>query len=419
MRRSAALVLLVASVAGLPACSGFRWPFFGRDDLDQAFTEEDLNSEITSFVTRFSAQVTNASDDIRDGASDRAIRRRALVWQLNMPPIIEEVAADNSPRFAYFACVLISIAQRNYLTSGEGKALFGDQQQIAIDAATLLLDDILAVGGRFLSRRQLGEISARAEALATQFPIQGRDFSVQRIPRTVVREEATSSLGWFVTLPLAPFRALEGVDSGAEAIHDFNATARQFAQIIARLPDRLRGQMQLLLYDIEDRETVIRTSEAVDRVAMSAESLAATAAQLPEDLRKTLLESRGSVDAVGQVVEQANALAAPVADAAAQLEQASAHWLSILGPNDPTPDPDKRPFDVTEWRDAAQSIGSAAAELRGLATDVQTASGSDAIARAIDRAFWRAAALIVLFFAALLAYRVLVSRLASGTRSKA
>lgn len=411
MRRGVSLVLVVASLALLPACSGFRWPFFRNDDLDQAFTEEDLSSEITSFVTRFAAQVTNASDDIRDASPDRAVRRRALVWQLNMPPTIEEVAAEKSPRFAYFACLLISTAQRNYLTDGEGKDLFGGQQQLAIDAATLLLEDILGLGARFLSSRQLGEISKRAEDLATQFPIQGRDFSVQRIPRTVVRQEATSSLGWFIALPLAPFRALEGVDSGANAIHDFNRTAQQFAQIAARLPERLRGQMQLLLYDIEDRDTVQRSSEAVESMATSAKLLSETAAKLPDDLRKALLESQGSVDAVGRVVTQAQTLAGPVADAATQLQQASAHWLTILGPNDPTPDPDKRPFDVTEWRDAAQSIGAAAAELRGFATEIETLSGSTALDRAIDRAFWRGAALIVFFFVALLGYRLLATRL--------
>ena len=411
MRRDVALALLLASLVLLPACSGFRWPFSGRDSLDAAFTESDLSSEVTSYVTRFAAQVSSASDDISNASPERAIRRRALIWQLNMPPVIEAVASDNEPRLAYFACLLITTGQRNYLTSGEGKDLFGAQQQIAIDTATSLLEDITGVGSRFLSNRQLGEITARADALAMQFPIQGRDFSVQQIPRTVVRQEAVSSLGWFISLPLAPFRALEGVDSGAEAIHDFNRTAQQFSQIIARLPDRLRGQMQLLIYDIEDRETVIHASEAADRVAQSAESLAATVAQLPEDVRKALLESQGNVDAVGRVVEQANALAAPVADAATQLELASAHWLSILGPADPTPDPNERPFDVTEWRDAAQSIGSAAAELRGLATDLQTVSGSAAIDHAIDRAFWRAAVLIVLFFAALLGYRVLAARL--------
>lgn len=411
MRNGAALALLIAALASTTACSSFRWPFLRNDGLDRAFTEEDLRSEITSFVTRFSAQVTNAADDIRAATPDRATRRRALLWQLNMPPIIEEVAADNEPRFAYFACLLISTAQKRYLTEGEGGDLFGAQQPIAITAAELLVEDITALGARFLTAKQLADVATRADELAAQFPIQGRDFSVQRIPRGVVRQEASSSVGWLLTLPLAPFRALEGVDSGASAIHDFNRTAQQFSQIIARLPERLRGQMELLLYDIEDRQTVQESTAALELVAASAQSLSETAARLPDDLRKALLESQGSVDGLGRVVDQAKGLVGPVAEASAQLEQASAHWLSILGPNDPAPDPNQRPFDVNEWRDAAQSIGSAAAELQGLATEIQTLSGSTALERAVDRAFWRGVALIVVFFAALLAYRLLTARL--------
>jgi hypothetical protein len=130
------------------------------------------------------------------------------------------------------------------------------------------------------------------------------------------------------------------------------------------------------------------------------------------ELRKALLESQGNVDAIGRVVEQARGVVGPLDETSRQLEQASAHWLAILGPRrEQPPDPTARPFDVRDWGNTAQSVGSAAAELRGLAAELQTVSGSAALGRVVDRIFWRAAALIGLFFAALLAYRVLAARL--------
>ena len=107
------------------------------------------------------------------------------------------------------------------------------------------------------------------------------------------------------------------------------------------------------------------------------------------------------------------ALATPLSETAAQLEQASAHWLAMLGPRDPTPDPNRKPFDVGEWQAAAQSIGVAAGELRGLATDLSTLEGSNALDAAIDRAFWRGLILLVAFFGLLVAYRLLTARLAN------
>ena len=39
-------------------------------------------------------------------------------------------------------------------------------------------------------------------------------------------------------------RAIAGVESGAQAIHQFNATASQFIEIVDQLPQRMRWQMR-------------------------------------------------------------------------------------------------------------------------------------------------------------------------------
>jgi len=411
LRRAAPWVLAVPLLV-TAGCASLRWPFLGRDDeFGGAFTEEDLGTELASYSARFSAQVTNTADDIHQGTTDRTIRRRALLWQLQMPPLMEQVAFDASTRFAYVAVLLVATAQRRYLVEGDGRELFAEQQPLAVATANQLVDDALEIGGRFLTPAQLKEVSTRAEDLAARYPIQGRDFSVQRVPRALVRQEATASLGWIFALPLAPFRALEGVDSGAAAIHDFNRTAQEFTAVVQRLPDQLRGQMQLLLYDVEDRETVQHSVAAAEAIAASAERISEVAARLPEDLRQTLLESQGSVDAVGRVVEQAKALVGPLDQATAQLEQASAHWLTMIGPRDETPPgPNDVPFDE-RWRNTADAISGAATQLRGLADDLRTLSGDADLKSAVDHLFWRAVALIVLFFALLLAYRALAARI--------
>jgi hypothetical protein len=69
-----------------------------------------------------------------------------------------------------------------------------------------------------------------------------------------------------------------------------------------------------------------------------------------------------------------------------------------------------RPFDVREYESAAVRIADASHGLRELVAEINTLDASGA-AGIVDRATWRAALLIVVFFAALAAYRVLVSRL--------
>jgi hypothetical protein len=403
----AILVLATSSCASLP------WPFSNRDGLRSGFSQEDLGTELAAFSARFAAIVNNTSDEIQDQAKRRIVRRRALVWRLQMPPLMEEAAFSDPPQFAFFATLLVAKAQLLYLTEGAGKALFDELQPMAVEAATDSVNDILAIGAQFLTRSQLAEVEERTREFAARYPIQGRDFSVQRIPRALVRGEAFDSLSWLISLPLAPFTALRGVDSGAAAIHDFNRTAQEFSQIIRQMPERIRGQLDLFVYDLEARDTVEDTVASLGTIAASAERLSITAQQLPDDLRKALLDSQQPIESVGRVVEQANALAAPLAETATKLEEASAHWLAMLGPRDEKPpDPNARPFDVRDWQATANSIGSAAAELRGLATDVETASGATALESVIDRAFWRGVTLLVVFFALLILYRVVASRLA-------
>jgi hypothetical protein len=415
MARRAALALLAVSLLLEAGCASLRWPFFARPDhLHGAFTEQDLGIELGAYAARFAAQVGTAADDIHQATTVRSIRRRALVWTLQVPPLVDQLAYDPNTRFAFVACLLIATAQRQYLVEGDGRAVFGEQQPIAVDAANVLLEDALAIGTRFLTAAQLDDVRERAEELARKYPIQGRDFAVQRVPRALVRQDATASLGWIFTLPLAPFRALEGVDSGAAAIHEFNRTAQEFAQIASRMPERIRGQLQLFLYDFEDRDTVRESLAAADRVAASAERISEVAAALPAELRKALVESQGNVDAIGRVVEQARGVVGPLDEASRQLEQASAHWLAMIGPRDPNAPPsNERPADE-RWRDTAQAVGGAAAELRGLADDLRTLTGESDVSRAVDHLFWRAVALLVVFFALLLVYRALAARLAVG-----
>lgn len=409
MRRAAALLaLLVLTGSG---CASLPWPFSRGDGLASGFTADDLGTELAAYAARFGSVVTETADGIHEESPSRLIRKRTLLWRLKMPPLVDEVAYDDPPQRAYLAVTLVAAAQQRYLTNGDGRELFGELQPLAVDAADQLVADVLEIGTRFLTEKQVAEVAERTREFADKYPIQGRDFSVQRIPRAIVAKEAGQSLDWLISLPLAPFAALRGVDSGAAAIRDFNRTAKEFGQIAKAMPERVRGQLELFVYDLEDRETVERSVDALDRAATSAESAAATLDRLPEELRRTLGESQGTVDAAGKVVAEMQSLAKPLSETATQLEQASAHWLAVLGPKE-ADDPSKKPFDVAEWRTTAESIGTAAGELRGLAAELESLEGANALDAVIDRAFWRGAALIALFFALLAAYRVGTARLA-------
>ena len=409
-RPAVALGLVLAGCANL----NLHLPFTNASE--NAFSQDDLRSELTSFVGTFSAGIRSASEDIADATRDLTIRRRTVLWRLRMIPAMQNVAFRDVPaQEAYVLVLTLATMQRQYLSDGEGRDLFGAQQPIAVNAAHDLELRVLDIGSQFLSKGQLERVAHETDALARRYPIRGRDFSFQQAIGAAQHVSEGSSLGWLITLPLSPFRALQGVDTGAQAIRDFNQTAREFAQIVSVLPDQLRLEIELVLYDVEDRDTVVRGLAAFESLAQSAASASEAVNHLPADLRAALGDSKDALGQAAATVEQARGLAAPLDSATQNLRDASADWLALIGSRvERDKVTDERPFDIRDWQDTARQIGSSAAELRGLATDLHALGATEPLSAAVDRAFWRGVELIAVFFGALLAYRLLTARLNRG-----
>ena len=408
----AALAVLLSSCASLP----FQLPFTGRNGLERGFSQEELRDELNAYASRFSGLVSTAAEEISAGSQDVRTRRRALLWSLRMNPPVQDAAFHPNPQLGYVRALTVAVMMRRYLTTGDGRALFGPSQDIAVATTEALEADAFSIGARFLTPSELERVRTEVLDIAGRFPIQGTQFSLVRARQATEAVRSNNVLTEVASLPLAPFRALQGVDTGAAAVRDFNQTARRFATIVSGLPEELRGEMQLLLFDAEELQAVQQSLAAIESAAASADRASLAMEQLPAELRAVLddqvrsilVESEGTVGQAARAVAEARELTAPLQETALQLREASALWREILGPHEPGPrGPDERPFDIREWDAAAQTIGASAVELRGLASELQGFSGS----AGIDRLFWRAVALLVLFFALLLAYRVLVARL--------
>jgi hypothetical protein len=417
---------LLAALLLATGCTSIRSlhvPFMGGErGMRGSMTLEGLGQELAFQATSFAAWVSTAADDIQDKTQSRRIRRNALLWRLRMIPIAQRAAFAEDPRAGYIRSLQITVLQRRYFETGDGRDLFGPQQSIAVDVAKRLEDQAVEIGDRFLTKEELARVVAEVNANAEKFPIQGREFSLQRAITGTLQLQESDLITSVLSIPLAPFRALQGVDSGAQAIREFNVTARRFTDVAGNLPEQIRGQLELFMYDFEDRETVEKGLAAFQTLSESAERASHTVADLPEELRQTLQlsleDSKSTVAKLGDAVDKLRQLMGPLDDTAKNLREGSVAWREVIGSweqrnTDPTPG---RPFDIREWGDTANSIGNAALELRGLASDANGIKPSDALTaaldRSIDRIFWRAALLIALFFGGLILYRVIATLLA-------
>jgi len=413
--RHFAALLLMTSIA-IPACGSLRLPFTGESrSFATRITEEELRSEIGGFATRFSGIVGSAAEDISDATDQRSIRKRTLLWRMRMIPAVQAAAFSDSAQEGYLRALGLSVAQRLYLTEGDGRALFGAQQSIAVDAANALEQDALQIGAQFLSPDKQQQVKAEVEALARKSPIVGRDFSLQRVQSVSLQAASSPSLVSVLTFPLAPFKALEGVDSGAEAIRDFNATASVFSRIVAQLPAQIRAESELLLYDVEDRETVTHSVAAIETMAASAQRASESIERLPAEIQKSLADSKGAIQEANQALLTARDILVPLTQVSENMKLAGDSWAALF-PKKKEGAPPGRPFDVREWQSAAAQIGTSAGELRALAVEINTLTGGTKLEAAVDHAAWRAAQLVALFFALLVGYRLLAWRLGRGSR---
>lgn len=378
-------------------------------------TGADLHAALETWSASFASVVVAACDRIRAATREREPRRNSLLWQIRMIPLSKQAAFRPDPQEAYVAALALATAQQEYLAQGEGRQLFHAQQGIAVEAAREIEESVLALGRQFLSERQLARLQKDVDSLVAQNPIRGT-FAPDALLQGFAENRSRGVFTWVVDLPMVPFRALAGVSDTAQAVNNFNETAKEFAQTAADLPHLTRWQLELLLYDAEELEAVDRALVAAESFASGADRISGVAETLPEELGAELSarleEARGTIAELDDALARAENLSGPLAHVADRVGDASAQWTSLLTELRRSDEsrPAGRPFDVREYESAAARIADASREVRALVTELR---GLDASAgRALlDAAFFRAGLLIVAFFVALFAYRLASSRL--------
>ena len=420
-------MLLPAALVGL-GCA--RLPVPGVRRPQPAISEAELREELIAFSGRFDSVVGNAANRIRAETTDSELRRTALLWEIQLVPLVQEAAFATDAKTAFVAVGSVTLMQRKFLTEGDGRTVFGEHQPIAVAAATELEEDFWSIGALFLDEAEIAKLQEDIDTYVAGRNITGRDFTVTSVRRRVRQVQECGRFDWVVDLPMSPFRALEGVGTGANAIQDFNETAQEFARIVEGLPEQLRWQAQLLLYDIESRESLAVALETFQSVAESARELALVDERLADSIEGLLDDTEDALGELNRALLTAQGMVEPLRLTAEQVNLAGVSWGKLFG-RDGERDPDGRPFDIREWEAAARGIGEAAVEMRALAAELGSLGESRALEASlahvdsavssaeaggrgvVDHAAWRALQLLLVFFGLLLGYRLVASRLAA------
>ncbi len=369
------LLWLASGCASIPGGRYVAGVVTGESLATSRITQQELRYALVQYASRFEATVVATADTISAGSEDPVVQRRALRWKLGVTPIANQAAFLSEPEAAYVALLTLATSMHDFLSTGGGSEILGDQQQLAVDASQELLDAAIELGERFLSQRELARVTQDVAKLVAARPMRG-EFVAERIQSLVMYTEASGLFDWVTEIPLSPFRALRGVDQGAQAIREFNETAQEMSRIVAAMPNLIRWNLELLAFDLARQGEIASGLDNFDSLARSAELLSETAQALPETLRELLAEAERTGQSLGP-------LSASLERSATAVAAAGAAWGGLVEElREPPADPSLqgRPFDIREWEQTAVQVTSAAAELRTLLDSVQTIANSDALA---------------------------------------
>jgi predicted RNA-binding protein with EMAP domain len=366
--------------------------------MPPAISEEELRDALDNFKEVLRATISQASIELDERVSTSKARKINLLWRARIIHAYNTMLEMDDPVAAFVEAWALCVRLTQYLEDGEGSKLYGEHQNVAIDAAKKLELEIENIGRMFLDVETLTETQKRVAEFATANPVRGT-YSNLLVFASKARMDQSSPFMDVLNIPMSPFRAMGGVDRGAQAIEKFRGTAEQFSDVVEELPESARWQLLLLLYDMEETEMARTILDSTAKFAESSSRIAGSTEKLPEEFRKQASLLIEEIDAkqsniqetLGKTEKTIVALertADSVSEAARAFESTvdtTGRLIQDLKSKSPKKGPSST-NKVSDYRDAAQEITKAANEMRALTAEISELVESGAIAGHIEDA---------------------------------
>jgi hypothetical protein len=399
-----------------------------------------LQARVMRFADEYVGRVVEDSGRFREVVNDPTLRYVIAGWRLSQANSAYAIAAGPSPVVNALDIVTLATLSR-MVVEDEILPRFPETAQQLLATHRELEADAWKICNEFLTPTQIAEFRAVIDEWRRQHPsvtsvafIHFVDFAKQ-IGRPRPGEEARSG-GLFAMLGIDP---LSGLDPAVREIEQTRQLAERTIYYMQRVPYVLNLQVERATGELLARPEARTMLAETSRISASVERFSLAAAALPQQISA---ERQALVDQLSGEMLAHEATLRPLladlrstleaGDATAQSIDAMVHSLDTLAARFPakpaTPGaqaPPGRPFDITEYTAAAAEFTRTANELRQLveSLDAQAPALAGGVQNAVQRSqslidylFMRAAALIVLLVAAVLAAALIYRKVAGPRR---
>lgn len=300
-----AVALVVASSIMLNGCGpkDVRSIGSGVTPTNGQISKEDIRQQLDKFMEFYKARLIQMSSDLNERVPTKRTEKITLQMRVRMVQGLNAMLEQDDPVIAFIETWALCTRFRMYLEEGEGSSLYGEGQEIALNSAKLLETETERIGHVFLKDDIFDTAKKNITEFANANPIKGEFSGVTKFA-TKVRKDQPNPFMSVIRIPMTPFRAIEGVDRTATAVHRFTDTAEHFSDIISELPESSRWQLQLLLYDLEETDMTRSFLANMTKFSDSSSRLAGSVEQLPEQLGKELSRFVTEVDSRQQNLQK-------------------------------------------------------------------------------------------------------------------
>jgi len=434
-----AVILIVLPVVLLTGCGpkDVRTIGSGLTPSDGQISKEDLRQQLDKFAEFFKGKFRQMSNELNERVPSKRTEKTTLQMRARMVQGLNVMLDQEDPIIAFIETWALCTRFRAYLEEGEGANLYGDGQKIAVSYAEQIEAEIEQLGRIFLKDDVFETAQKNITEFANANPMKGT-FSGVIVFATEARKGQPNPFLSVIKIPMTPFRAIEGVDRTASAVHRFTDSTERFSDIVNGLPESSRWQLQLLLYDLEETDmtksflaSIAQFSESSSRLSKSVEELPKQLGEQlsqfieetdekQENLRKTLEQAEKTTLAVTNALEQLDKTSGSLGIVAKDVTQTTQAWESaakttgdIIQELNKMKEPSGKTqsFDINGYRAAAEQTSRAANDIEKLLASIDGLLISHNYKRAINAVTWRAIGFVLFVFAIVVLYRIISVRL--------
>ncbi len=387
--------------------------------VTSGMTREELEDHVRRFADRYYTRIALVTALIRDETDSDDLKRLMHDWKMVSHAAIVEVAIGPNAVTNLLDMMTLTrlsrlVVESYWIPEHIGELHGAEFLQTFVD----LEEDIWTVADDVLTPQHQDELRFLVDQWYEENPgqyfpwyVRLSNFSGQRAASLAAVQQSGG--------------LLKEVARAREAAEEIQAFGERVLFYLQRAPALTTDQFESSASSILGGPEVSRLINDTERFVTTLERLVEIIAALPENRIAAVDQFMDRVAEERQVLLQDLATAEPglravLADLQPVLESLE---RTLVIAKTPSPNPDARPFDISEYTALVSEAAVTSAELRlliqsvsdllGGASDASPLVGAivEAERQIADRLFLQIAALIVIFFLLLLVYRVVASRL--------